>query len=54
MARLSGSPFFLPEDPLYTISDSMRDSVNFVVNCCLTEYNPTFTIYPLDLSHVKI
>ena len=54
MTKSNEGLFFLPEDPSYTISDSMRDSVNFVVNCCLTEYNPTFTIYPLDLSHVKI
>ena len=39
MTKSNEGLFFLPEDPSYTILDSMRDSVNFVVNCCLTEYN---------------
>ncbi|MCX7796879.1 MAG: hypothetical protein N2380_10260 [bacterium] len=31
--------FYLPEDLSYTIVDSMKDSVKFVLDCCLTKYN---------------
>lgn len=31
--------FYLPEDPSYTIVDSMKDSVRFVLERCLTKYN---------------
>jgi len=39
MAKSDESMFYLPEDPTYTIVDSMRDSVKFVINRCLTKYN---------------